>query len=58
MVGLALVEPLLDHLGIAIKTISLVEGSFISIQTQPGHAVEDGFDILRGRALSVGILDS
>src|SRR5690606_35614460 len=39
------------------ETLRLVERPLVRIEAEPGHAVEDRLQRLRGRALQVGVLD-
>ena len=51
-------QHLSDHFLVALHALHLVERTFVVIQSQPGHAVENGLHRLGRRALHVGVLDA
>ena len=57
-IGQALVEQFVDDLVVTVKSLGLVERTLVIIETQPGHALEDGVDGLGSGSLKVGILDA
>ncbi len=57
-IGVTLLEQLVDVVAVAVHALGLIEGTFVVLQPQPGHALEDGVDRLGGGALEVGILDA
>jgi hypothetical protein len=57
-VGMAALDELIRHFGVALQTLHLVERAGIPAQPEPAHAVEDGVDGSLGRALDVGVLDA
>jgi hypothetical protein len=50
-------EQLLDHLGVAVGALGLEHGLAVPVDLQPAQRLEDLLDVLRGRALAVGVLD-
>ena len=57
-IGMAALEQRLDHLPIAIEPVRLIEGAFVVFEAQPGHALENGVDRLRGGTFEIGVLDA
>ncbi len=57
-VGMALVEQLGEHLLVAIAARDLADRALVVVELQPAQRVEDLLDVLRGRALAVGIFDA
>ena len=57
-IGVAALDELLRHLGVALQALHLVERAFVPVETEPAHAVEDGVDGGLRRALDVGVLDA
>ena len=57
-VGVAALDELLRHLGVARKTLHLVERALVPIEAEPAHAVHDGVDGSLRRTLDVRILDA
>ena len=58
MVGLALGQQLLRHLGMTLGAGDLADHFAIVIQAQPGQALEDRLGRFGGRAGAVGIFDA
>ena len=57
-IGQALVQQLPDDLVVAFKALGLVERALVILETEPGHALENGIDGFRGGSLKVCILDA
>jgi hypothetical protein len=57
VIGLILGKPLLNHFTVSIEPLRLEKRTFIRIETQPRHTVENGVDILRRRTFPVGIFN-
>ena len=57
-VRFALLQKLISELRVACVPVGLIKRSFVAVQAQPGHAVQNRLDRLIGRALAVGVLDS
>ena len=55
---MTLLEQLLDDLLVTIKAMGLVKRTFVILESQPGHAFENGIDGFRGGALQIGVLDA
>ena len=58
MVGLALLQPLINDLAVTIESLGLKERPLIMIQPQPGHAIKNGVHVFLGGALPVRVLDA
>ena len=56
-VGAALVEQPLHDLGVALAALGLEHGLLVPVELEPAQGVEDLLDVLRRRALAVGVLD-
>jgi hypothetical protein len=54
----ATVEQVIEHLPVPLEALGLVEGPFVVVQAQPGHAFQDGVDRFFRGALAVGVLDA
>ncbi len=58
VIRLALGEPLLDDFAISRVALALVERTFVGVEPQPFHAVEDHLHGFGRRSLAVGVLDA
>ena len=56
-VGRARLEQLLERLAMAIGTLGLAHRALVPVELEPAQRVQDLLDVLRGRALAVGVLD-
>ena len=56
-VGAAVVDQLLDDLGVAIGPLGLEDRLLVVVELEPAQRVEDLLDVLGRRALAVGVLD-
>ena len=50
-------EQLLDDLGVAVGALGLEDGLAVPVDPEPAQRLEDLLDVLRRRALAVGVLD-
>ena len=57
-VGVAGIQQVIEHLPVSVEALGLVERPLVVVQTQPGHAFQDGVDRFLGGALAVGVLDA
>ena len=57
-VGVPLVEQLGEHLLVAIGARDLADRTLVVVDLEPAQRIEDLLDVLRGRALAVGIFDA
>ena len=57
VVGVAVGDQLLERLGVAGGALGLEDRALVPVELQPAQGVEDLLDVLRGRALAVGIFD-
>ncbi len=57
-VGVAVVEQPLQDLLVALGARNLADRPLVVVQAEPAQGVEDLLDVLRGRALAVGIFDA
>ena len=58
VVGLALGQHLLGHLGVARRALELVDDVAVPIEAEPRQAVEDRLDGRGRRARAIGVLDA
>ena len=57
-VGVPALEQLLERLAVALGALALEDRPLVPVELQPAQRVEDLLDVLRRRALAVGILDA
>ena len=56
-VGVAGLEQRLQRLAVALGALGLQDRALVPVELQPAQRVEDLLDVLRRRALAVGVLD-
>jgi hypothetical protein len=57
-VGVPARDQLLDDLGVALAAPGLEDRVAVPVEAEPAQGLEDLLDVLRGRALAVGVLDA
>ena len=57
VVGVAVGEQLLERLAVALRALGLEDRPLVPVELQPAQRIEDLLDVLRRRALAVGIFD-
>src|SRR5690606_8161553 len=57
-IGAAVGQHFSDDFAVAVHALHLVERTFVMLQTQPLHAVDDGLHGFRRRAFEIGIFDA
>ena len=58
MIGVPRFEPLISHFTIARHSVTLKYWSFVGIERQPPHAIQNGIDIFSSRARLIRVLDT
>src|SRR5262249_23385768 len=54
----ARLEQLVERLAVAVGALALADRALVPVELEPAQGVEDLLDVLRGRALAVGVLDA
>ena len=57
IIGLAILEPVINYFFIAIVALSLIKRALVEIEAKPIHPVEDRFNVFLGRPRPIGIFD-